>query len=92
MEYPSKALLQQIILRSALDGKPRDILVAPMAQDQNRNVRPYAKQRLEGPDSLAIRQEKADHDRCDSSFSWVAQSFDSSRALTDPFDIEWTVT
>ena len=60
-----ETLFQQIVLRSALEGEPRDILVAQAAQDQDRNVGRCAEQLVEGLDALAVGEEKIDHDRCE---------------------------
>ena len=86
-----ESFLQQIVLRSALHGKPRDILVAQVAQDQDRDVGRCARQLVEGRDSLAIGQEKIDHDRRDFLPSLIAQAFYRVAAATHPLDFEGTV-
>src|SRR5204863_6704476 len=83
-----ESFLQQIVLRSALHRKPRDILVAQVAQDQDRDVGRCARQLVEGRDSLAIGQEKIDHDRRDFLPSLIAQAFDRVAAATHPLDFE----
>jgi len=85
-----ESFLQQIVLRSALHSKLCDILVAQVAQDQDRDVGRRAQQLVEGLDSLAIGQEKTDHDRCDFLPSSIAQAFYRVAAATQPLDFEGT--
>ena len=85
-----ESFLQQIVLRTALHRKPRNILIAQATQDQDRYVGRCVLQLLQGLDSLAVRERQIDHDRCDFLPSLIAQAFYRVAAATQPLDFEGT--
>ena len=87
-----EAILQQIVLRAALDGQPGDVLVAQAAQDQDRNVRRGAEEQVERLDSLAIGQEEVDHGRRDVFAPLTEEPFYAVAASTHPLDVDGSVS
>ena len=82
---------QQVVLRAALQGKYRDLLVTHPAEDQEGCGGGGAEQLVESFDSLAIGEEEVDDDRSEPFTPAGTQSVQCVIASTHRFDVEWAV-